>query len=72
MRIEFYQLGPGGDVRVARRFEVKRLKKVDGLVTPTRLVMSDALAGTKTTIDLSDFKDVRLPDSLFLPDALGR
>ena len=72
LRIEFLQAAAAGGERLARRFEVKRLQKVDGVLTPTRLVMSDELAGTRTTLDLSDFQDVRLPESLFTPDALGR
>ncbi len=72
LKIEFLQADGGGASRVVRRFEVKRLQKVDGRLTPTRLVMADELAGTKTTIDLSDFRDVALPQSLFTPDALGR
>ena len=71
LRIEFLQ-GVAASEKLARRFEVKRLQKVDGVLTPTRLVMSDELAGTRTTLDLSDFHDARLPESLFTPDALGR
>lgn len=69
LRIEFYA---GDGDRPARRFEVKRLQKVDGRLTPTRLVMADEVTGTQTTLDLSGFVDVALPDALFSPDALGR
>jgi len=73
LRVEFYARDAAGAADApARRFEVKRLQKVDGRLTPTRLVMADAVAGTQTTIDLSGFVDVALPDSLFPPDALGR
>lgn len=67
LKIEFKRGGA-----VVRRFEVKKLQKVDGRVTPTRLVMSDELAGTKTTLELSDFRDVTVPESALVPDALGR
>ncbi|MFO0748356.1 MAG: outer membrane lipoprotein-sorting protein [Myxococcota bacterium] len=72
VRIDFLQGAAGGDAALARRFEVKRLQQIGGQLTPTRMVMSDELAGTRTTLDLSGFRDERFPDSMFLPEALGQ
>lgn len=74
VRIDFMQDAgaASASAKVARRFEVKRLQKVSGGLVPTRMVMSDELAGTRTVIDLSGFRDERFAEGLFTPEALGR
>lgn len=68
VKVEFDK---GGTVE--RRLEVKKLQAVEGRLTPTRLVMSDLVAGTRTTLDILDIQPTkRFPDATFAPESLGR
>lgn len=68
LKVEFERSGT-----VERRLEVKKLQAVEGTLTPTRLVMSDLVAGTRTTLDILDIQPTkRFPDSTFAPESLGR
>lgn len=64
-----------GVSRPVRRLEVKKLARVgkDKRLSPSRLVMTDLVQSTRTTLDLlSQNPDAAFPDSVFRPEALGR
>lgn len=68
LRVQFFR-----DGTLARQLDVKRLQPLDGRLVPTRLVMSDPLRGTRTTLDISGLAPgARFPDATFTPEALGR
>lgn len=69
VRLDFF----GADGAAKKRLEVKKVSKVDGVLTPTRLVMSDLVQGTRTTLDIGALDPAaRFPDAVFEPESLGR
>jgi len=58
---------------LARELQVRRLRRVGERFVPTLMVMSDHRAGSRTTLEvLSLDPDARFPDTVFLPESLGR
>ncbi|MCA9518150.1 MAG: outer membrane lipoprotein-sorting protein [Myxococcales bacterium] len=58
---------------LVRELAVTRLSKVGDRYVPTRLVMSDRRAGSKTTLEVTRLDpDARFPATVFAPESLGR
>lgn len=68
LAVQFFR----GEV-LARSLEVTRLQPVDGRLMPTRLVMSDRVRGSRTTLEITALDAAkRFPEGIFRPEALGR
>lgn len=74
LRLDFEKARDGGFI-ATRRLEVKKLARVgrDKRLAPSRLVMSDLVRQTRTTLDItSQDPDAVIPDTVFRPESLGR
>lgn len=74
VRLDFERTTATG-LTVARRLEVKRVSRVgsDKRLVPTRLVMTNLVESTRTTLDITaQNADARFPDAIFQPESLGR
>lgn len=75
VRIDFERPDKAGTSQPVRRLEVRKLTRVgkDKRLAPSRLVMTDLVRSTRTTLDLvAQNPDAAFPDTLFRPESLGR
>ncbi len=64
-----YQTMNGKKLRVAK---YENFKAIFGVDRPTRIVFSDALTGSKTRLDLKNYKKFSMPEIAFDKNNLGR
>ncbi len=74
VRLDFERQTTNG-LAAVRRLEVKRVARIgpDKRLVPSRLVMTDLVQSTQTTLDITaQNPDARFPDAIFQPESLGR